>query len=108
MKAQITLCIMSLIYRRPKVSPTIVDAIFGGAIFMAPTDQFMSMEMHPLFIHTEKSFNSPEEQANKIISILRDGERNQLPFGGYKNTSYTLEHACGRLLKVIQRSFLVE
>lgn len=102
---QVTNNIISLIYLRPRVSPTIVDAIFGGAIFMAPPGQFMSMEMHPLFIDTEKSFKNPEEQANKIISILHGGERKQLRFGGYNNTSYTLEHACERLLEVIQRSF---
>lgn len=90
-------------FLRPIVSPTIVDAIFGGATFMAPRAQFRSMEWHPLFIDTEKS--SPEEQANKIISILLDGERKPLPFGGYTHTSYTVEHACGRLLEVIQRSF---
>ena len=74
---------------------------------MAPTSQFLSMEMHPLFIETDEILQSPEEQADKIMNILRANEGNQMPFGGHNDTSYSLEYACGRLLEVIHKSFLI-
>ena len=98
---------------RPLASPTIMDAIYGGAVFMAPTKQFhLSMEMHPLFIKSDESFTSPEEQADEIVRIIlenngNDYDRKQrhLPFGGYyDNTSYSIEYTCRQLLKVIASS----
>jgi hypothetical protein len=88
----------------PYTSPTIVDTIFGGAVFMAPAKQFKSMDMHPLFIKADETFHSPDEQAIKIISILLE-DKKQLPFGGYNDTFYSLEHACQKLLEVIRKSF---
>lgn len=96
---------------RPLASPTIMDAIYGGAIFMAPTKQFQpSMEMHPLFIQSDESFTSLEEQAEEIVRIIlenngNDDKKRRLPFGGYyDNTSYSIEYTCRQLLKVIESS----
>ena len=72
---------------------------------MAPASQFMSMEIHPLFIETDEFIQSPEKPADKIISILHVNQENHVPFGGYINNSYSLEYACGRLLEVIYKSF---
>ena len=89
---------------RPLASPTIIDAIHGGAVFMAPSKQFLSMEMHPLFVKSDESFQNLEEQAEEIVSILLDGDREQLPFGGYEGTSYSIEYTCRQLQKIIEES----
>ncbi|KAL7537468.1 hypothetical protein ACHAWF_005769, partial [Thalassiosira exigua] len=54
----------------PAVSPTITDAIFGGAFFMAPAKQFRSMEDHPLFIKSDKVFETLDQQADRIVHLL--------------------------------------
>jgi hypothetical protein len=74
-------------------------------VFIAPSKQFLDMDMHPLFIKADKTFRSLDEEANKIISILLQ-DKNQLPFGGFNDTSYSLEHACRKILEVISRSFM--
>ena len=75
---------------------------------MAPTKQFhLSMEMHPLFIKSDESFTSVEEQADETVRIILEsnGKKRHLPFGGYyDNTSYSIEYTCRQLLKVIDSS----
>jgi hypothetical protein len=62
------------------------------------------MEMHPLFIKSDKSFQSLEEEAAKIIEILYDESRNRESFGGFDDTSYSVENVCRRMLGVIHKS----
>jgi hypothetical protein len=72
---------------------------------MAPSGQFCSIETHPLFVKSDTAFLSLEEQADKIVDILRDDNRKQLSFGGFSETSYSIEHVCQQLLSVIHKSF---
>ena len=46
------------------------------------------MEMHPLFIKSDESFATFEEQADKIADILVDDEKKKLPFREFDVTSY--------------------
>mmetsp|Transcript_1848 Transcript_1848/g.3983 ORF Transcript_1848/g.3983 Transcript_1848/m.3983 type:complete len:504 (-) Transcript_1848:43-1554(-) len=92
----------------PNASPTITDTIFGGGVFMAPAKQFMSMEDHPLFERTDEAFHSLEEQADEIVRLILEetDDEQERPFGGFKDTSYTIEHVCRQVLMVIKESEL--
>lgn len=72
---------------------------------MAPSRQFCSVETHPLFVKSDIEFLSLEEQADNIVDILRDGDRKQISFGGFNETSYSIEQTCQQLLRVIHKSF---
>lgn len=71
-----------------------------------PSKQFLSMEMHPLFIKSDESFATFEEQADKIADILVDDEKKNnfchsessmlLPI-------YSMEHECRQILEVIRK-----
>lgn len=91
---------------KPPASPTIVDTIFGGGVFMAPTKQFnkksLTMEDHPLFIKADEL--TLEDQADEIIRIVLDGKEKQ-PFGGYDVSSYSVMHVCRQVLRFIEASF---
>ena len=87
----------------PAASPTIIDTISGGGIFMAPSKQFIDMEDHPLFVKSDVVFTSVEEQADEIVRLVLDTSERK-PFGGYTNTSYNIVSVCRQMLKVIVAS----
>lgn len=90
----------------PPASPTIIDAIAGGAVFMAPSKQFLSMENHPLFVKTDNAFVTQDEQADEIVRLLLEDDKVRKPFGGYQ-TSYDIDSVCNQVLKIIEASILL-
>lgn len=87
----------------PPASPTIIDAIAGGSIFMAPSKQFLSMEDHSLFVKTDNVFITQDEQAEEIVRLLLE-DAELKPFGGHVGTSYNIDSVCHQVLKIIEAS----